>query len=96
MSRSYRPKSVTERIVADDGRWILGDPNARCHKCDAPAAVTYAGNGKAEVWHAPTDCCAYAREREARFHAMAIADEQHAQDAFDRAKGWPHAVGEAA
>lgn len=67
----------------EDGRWILGDPNATCHKCGAPAAVHYATNGRAEVWHAPTDCCGWARERERRFATKGMPDEA-AQIAADR------------
>jgi len=58
-----------------DGRLILGDPNITCVKCGAPAAVKYPTNGLAELWHAPTDCCEYARERERRF-ARLTADEE--------------------
>jgi hypothetical protein len=56
--------------VESDGRWVLGNPVGACPKCKAPAAVKYAANGKAEVWHAPTDCCDWARERERRFDGM--------------------------
>lgn len=76
-------------VVRDDGRWILGDPHARCPKCDAPAAVHYATNGRAEVWHAPTDCCDYARSRERRFAAMAAAAERRDEAAEALARGWP-------
>jgi hypothetical protein len=50
-----------------DNRLILGDPNTTCSNCHAPAIVKYAGNGKAEIWHAPTTCCNYAINRERRF-----------------------------
>ena len=49
--------------TGEDGRWVLGNPNATCQWCGAPAAVNYAANGRAEVWHAPTDCCEKARAR---------------------------------
>jgi hypothetical protein len=75
--------------TTDDGRWVLGDKNARCPKCDHEAAVHYAANGRAEVWHLPTDCCAWSREREHRFDRMARADEQFTADMDERAKGWP-------
>ena len=75
--------------TTEDGRWVLGNKNARCPKCDADAAVHYATNGKAEVWHPPTDCCDWARARERAFHRMSIDDDQHAQEAEDRARGWP-------
>jgi hypothetical protein len=58
-----------------DGRIILGDPNTKCTSCGATAAVKYASNGKAEVWHAPTDCCEYAILRERRF--ARLAQEEH-------------------
>ena len=73
-----RDRAVTEVRTTDDGRWVLGDPNTRCPSCKAPAAVHYASNGKAEVWHAPTDCCDYAHARERRFDRMR-------QEADDRA-----------
>lgn len=72
--------------VADDGRWVLGDPNATCASCGAEAAVHYAENGRAEFWHAPTDCCEYARERERRFDQKRKDDEHRSMDADDRAK----------
>ena len=75
--------------TGDDGRWILGNPNARCPKCDHEAAVHYAGNGRAEVWHPPTDCCDWARARERRFDTMRQADDRHTEDANHRANGWP-------
>ena len=75
--------------ATDDGRWVLGDKNARCPKCNHEAAVHYATNGKAELWHAPTDCCDYARTRERRFHAMSQADERFTNEMDDRARGWP-------
>ena len=81
--------------TADDGRWVLGDPNARCRKCDAPAAVTYAGNGRAEVWHPATDCCAWSREREVRFARYSHEDDRQAADARARAEGWPNMGGAA-
>ena len=66
--------------VTEDGRWVLGDKNARCRHCNADAAVHYAANGKAEFWHAPTDCCAYSRAREATFDAKRREDEHRALD----------------
>ena len=66
--------------VEGDGRWVLGDKNARCPHCKATAAVHYAANGRAELWHAPTDCCNYSRERERRFHAMSQEDHHRALD----------------
>jgi len=74
--------------ATDDGRWILGDKNARCPKCDHEAAVHYATNGKAELWHQPTDCCDWARARERQFSDMARTDEQHTADMDARARGW--------
>ena len=75
--------------TTDDGRWVLGDKNARCPKCNADAAVHYAANGRAEVWHPATDCCDYARQRERRFSDMARKDEQHTSDMDERARGGP-------
>jgi len=74
--------------TTDDGRWVLGNKNARCPKCDHEAAVHYATNGKAEVWHSPTDCCSWARERERRFADMSRADERFTEEMDARAKGW--------
>jgi hypothetical protein len=73
--------------VGEDGRWILGDPNATCGKCGATAAVKYAANGRAEVWHAPTDCCEWARRREREFDAAAREDEHRAREHAERAAG---------
>lgn len=70
--------------VADDGRWVLGDPNATCASCGAEAAVHYAENGRAEFWHAPTDCCEYARRREQRFEAMRRGEEHRNRDEDER------------
>lgn len=64
----------------EDGRLILGDPNTKCAKCGATAAVKYASNGKAEAWHAPTDCCEYAILRERRFARM--SDDEERRDAW--------------
>lgn len=72
--------------VGEDGRWVLGDPNTKCPQCGATAAVHYAANGRAELWHAPTDCCAYARERENRFARMARDDERRADEAHEEAR----------
>ena len=72
--------------VTPDGRWILGNPVATCRHCGAAAAVHYAANGRAEFWHAPTDCCAYARAREERFDAMRQEDEDRAYRANEEAK----------
>lgn len=77
--------------TTEDGRWVLGDKNARCPKCNADAAVHYATNGKAEVWHPPTDCCSWAQDRERAFHRMSIEDDRRTQEAADRARGWPSA-----
>ena len=64
-----------KHAVTDDGRWVLGDRNAVCPKCRAPAAVHYAANGRAEFWHAPTDCCDWARARERQFSRDGVKDE---------------------
>lgn len=69
-----------EVVIGEDGRWVLGDRNACCHHCRAPAAVHYASNGRAEFWHAPTDCCDWARARERRFSAMSREDGYKALD----------------
>jgi len=68
-------------VIGEDGRWVLGDPNAKCRECGATAAVKYAANGRAEVWHAPTDCCDYARGREHRFTAASREDDHRAREA---------------
>ena len=72
--------------VTDDGRWVLGDKNARCRNCNHEAAVHYAQNGKAEFWHAPTDCCEYARAREREFNAASREDEHRAREHAERAR----------
>jgi hypothetical protein len=72
--------------TGEDGRWVLGNPVATCRHCGAPAAVHYAENGKAEVWHAPTDCCAYSRARERRFDEMRQEDDQRADRAMQEAQ----------
>lgn len=82
-------RQPTDVQKGEDGRWILGDPNARCSKCGHEASVHYATNGRAEAWHAPTDCCDWARARERQFHRMAVDDERRAEEAHERAKGWP-------
>ena len=58
-----------------DGRWVLGNPVGQCPQCKADNVVKYAANGRAEVWHAPTDCCDWARARERRFEMMRRAEE---------------------
>jgi hypothetical protein len=72
--------------VESDGRWVLGDRNARCRHCNATAAVHYAANGRAELWHAPTDCCEYSRARERRFDDMRQreADRDERREAYLR------------
>lgn len=65
---------------------MLGDPNARCPSCGAPAAVHYATNGRAEVWHAPTDCCDYAKARERRFDRMRQESDDRAYRAEETAR----------
>ena len=60
--------------VEADGRWVLGNPVGQCPKCGAPNAVKYAANGRAEVWHAPTDCCDWSKARERRFDLMRRAE----------------------
>jgi hypothetical protein len=62
-----QPPATLMNITYNDNRLILGDPNTTCSNCHAPAIVKYAGNGKAEIWHAPTTCCNYAINRERRF-----------------------------
>jgi hypothetical protein len=64
-----------------DGRWVLGDPNAKCPHCGHEAAVHYAANGRAEVWHAPTDCCAYSKARERKFDEMRQEGDERAERA---------------
>jgi hypothetical protein len=61
-------------IRYEENRLILGDRNATCSKCGALAAVKYAANGLAEVWHAPTDCCDWARQRD-KYYAFLSAQE---------------------
>jgi len=72
--------------VGEDGRWVLGDPSAKCRECGAAAAVKYAQNGKAEVWHAPTDCCAYSKARERDFNAASREDDHRAREHAERAR----------
>ena len=67
-------------VTTFDDRMVLGNKNARCHSCNAEAAVHYAQNGKAEFWHAPTDCCEYSKARERRFDAMSREDHHRALD----------------
>jgi len=62
-------------VTHEEDRIILGSRNAHCPKCDAPAAVHYATNGRAEFWHPPTDCCDWARQRERWFDARSREDE---------------------
>lgn len=64
-----------KRTVTEDGRWVLGDLTCVCPSCGAVAAVHYAANGKAEVWHPPTDCCDWARGRERQFSRDGVKDE---------------------
>jgi hypothetical protein len=72
-------------VDRDEDRIILGSKRAKCHKCSAPAAVTYATNGKAEFWHAPTDCCDWARDREHRFNAQSREADHRAREAHESA-----------
>lgn len=57
-------------VERGEGKWVLGDRNARCPYCGAPAVMKKASNGRAELWHAPTDCCDRARLREKQFDGM--------------------------
>ena len=71
----------------NDGRLVLGDPNTTCASCGASAVVKHAANRKAELWHAPTDCCEWSRARERRFDHMRREEEHRArerQEALDR------------
>jgi hypothetical protein len=68
-------------VTRDGDRLVLGDKSTVCHSCGASAAVHYATNGKAEIWHAPTDCCDWSRARERRFNAFSLADDRRAADA---------------
>jgi hypothetical protein len=78
-----------ERLVnvqeQPDGRWVLGNPVGQRSKCKAPNAVKYVANGRAEVWHAPTDRCDWARKREREFDAAAREDEHRAREHAERA-----------
>ena len=74
-------------VTAIEDRMVLGDRNAKCHECGAEAAVKYAANGRAEFWHAPTDCCEWSRARERRFDHMRREEEHRArerQEGLDR------------
>jgi hypothetical protein len=84
-----RHNDPAPEVRVEDGRWVLGNPVATCAKCGAPAAVNYAANGKAEFWHAPTDCCDWSRARERRFDAMARADDARTEALAEAAQmGW--------
>jgi hypothetical protein len=72
-------------VTTQDDRMVLGDRNATCHKCGAPAGVHYATNGKAEFWHSPTDCCDWARTRERTFNAASLEGDHRAREAHDAA-----------
>jgi len=74
--------------VEGDGRWVLGDKNTKCRHCNAEAAVHYAANGRAEVWHAPTDCCDWARERERRFDGMRQREAERDQRREEHMAGY--------
>lgn len=68
-------------VAHEDDRIILGDKNAKCHSCNAEAAVHYATNGRAEFWHSPTDCCDWAKARERRFNAASLEGDHQARQA---------------
>ena len=72
-------------VTTVEDRIILGSKNAKCHSCGASAAVHYATNGRAEFWHAPTDCCQWARDRERVFNARSREDEHRAREHHDMA-----------
>ncbi len=86
MSRVRHNETAADASVGEGGRWILGNPVAVCARCHAPAAVHYAANGRAEWWHAPTDCCDWAKEREFRFDAMAREDEHRTRERREQAE----------
>ena len=72
-------------VTTFEDRIVLGSKNAKCHKCGASAAVHYATNGRAEFWHAPTDCCDWARARELRFNALTRESDHRAREAHEAA-----------
>ena len=74
-------------VTTFDDRMVLGNKNARCHSCNAEAAVHYATNGRAEFWHAPTDCCDWARARERRFNTASLESDHQARQAHATAWG---------
>jgi hypothetical protein len=84
VSRVRHKQTAPDVTVGEGGRWVLGNPVATCAKCGAGAAVHYATNGKAQFWHAPTDCCDWARDREHRFDAMAREDEHRTREWRER------------
>lgn len=83
-------------VTTSEDRIILGSRNAKCRQCGAEAAVHYATNGRAEFWHAPTDCCEWARARERRFDAMRRRFDARAQAEHDDRARHPHHDWEAA
>ena len=62
MRRTGRPAPAVEKDP-ETGRWVLGLNAQPCPFCGAEPVVKYAGNGKAELWHMPVDCCARAKAR---------------------------------
>jgi len=83
-------------VQREEDRIVLGSKRAKCPKCNAPAAVHYATNGKAEIWHPPTDCCDWAQARERRFDAMRRQSDARAQAEHDARGRNPHQDCEAA
>jgi hypothetical protein len=71
--------------VEAGGRWVLGDPFGQCPHCKAPNTVKHAQNGRAEVWHAPTNCCEWSRARERKFDAASREDAHRAREHHERA-----------
>ena len=67
-------------VTMTEDRIVLGNPAATCHECGASAVVKHAANRKAELWHAPTDCCEWSRARERRFDHMRREEEHRARE----------------
>ena len=72
-------------VTMTEDRIVLGNPAATCHECGAEAAVKYAANGRAEFWHAPTDCCEWAKARERRFNADRLESDHRAREQHESA-----------